>query len=280
MPEEMVPDGTPAADDLAIEAPAPEASQTEEPTYEFLDLDDTLAEKYVKLNIEGQETPVKLSEALKGYNAAAVSTKRFQEAAELRKQAEMGLRIQEALRSDPEMTLRILAQQAGLSPAQFVAQQQQQTAATPEFADPLEREVYEAKQQVQQLQERFAQQEADRTLREAISGLQQRYQIDDSVTREVVAQALQLGVGPEAFDMIYRSLAFQQNQVRSQVEQEQQAARQAEEARRQQAAARAASMTGAGASAAGTTTVPAGNQKMSLRDAIEAAIGPDTGTDW
>lgn len=274
MPEEdALVEGTEPAVDSTEGAPAAEAEpQIAEPTYEFLDLDDTLAEKYVKLTIEGEEVPVKLSEALKGYNAAAVSTKRFQEAAELRKQAEMGLRIQQALQTDPEMTLRILAQQAGLTPAQFIAQQQAQTAAEPEFTDPLEREVYEAKQQVRQLQERMAQQEADRALHQAVSGLQQRYGVDDAVTRDVVATAYRMGVGPEAFDMIYQSMAFQRMQVEQQTVKERDAARQADEARRRAAAAAATGVISTGGSAANTTTAPAGDQKMSLREAIEAAF--------
>lgn len=268
-------EGTEPAVDSLDGAPAAEAEpQIAEPSYEFLDLDDTLAEKYVKLTIEGEEVPVKLSEALKGYNAAAVSTKRFQEAAELRKQAEMGLRIQQALQTDPEMTLRILAQQAGLTPAQFLAQQgQQQAPAEPEFADPLEREVYEAKRQVQELQERLSQQEADRQLQTAISGLQQRYGVDDAVTRDVVATAYRMGVGPEAFDMIYQSMAFQRMQVEQQTAKEREAARQAQEQLRRQQAAAAAGVIGTGGSAASATTAPAAEGNMSLRDAIESAFG-------
>jgi len=269
---EPVEGSEPAVDSAEGATAAAAEPQIAEPTYEFLDLDETLTDKYVKLTIEGEEVPVKLSEALKGYNAAAVSTKRFQEAAELRKQAEMGLRIQQALQTDPEMTLRILAQQAGLTPAQFIAQQQQQAPAEPEFTDPLEREVYEAKRQVQQLQERMAQQDADRSLQQAISGLQQRYGVDDAVTRDVVATAYRMGVGPEAFDMIYQSMAFQRMQVEQQTAQEREAARQAQEQQRRQAAAAAAGAISTGGSAANTTTVPAGEQKMSLREAIESAF--------
>jgi hypothetical protein len=124
VPDEIAldPEGTEPTVDSTDGAPEPEVAQPEQEALDFLELDDSLASKYVKLTIEGQEVPVKLSDALRGYNSERVSTQRFQEAAELRKQAEIGLRIQQALETDPEMTLRILAQRAGLSPAQFIQQ--------------------------------------------------------------------------------------------------------------------------------------------------------------
>ena len=46
----------------------------------------------------------------------------------------------------------------------------------------------------------------------AIGGLQRKYQADDSTVREVVGTALQAGMGPESFEMIYKNIAYDREQ--------------------------------------------------------------------
>lgn len=244
---------------------------------QYLDIDDDLGSRYVRLNIEGEEVSVPLNEALRGYNREAVSTKRFQEAAALREQAERALVIEQALQRDPATTVQILARQAGMTVEEFVGLQQQQAreaaaAQEPTFDDPLEQMLHEERQARLRLEQRIAQREADEQVGRAITGLQQQYQASDEDTRAVVQTALRMGMGPEMFPMIYQALAYQRQQVQGQTVQEVQAQNQQAEQQRQAAALQAAQLVASGSGATNVTTESAGTQSMSLREAIEAAF--------
>jgi hypothetical protein len=249
-----------------IEAPA-------EPDYFNVD---EVADRHVRLTIEGEEVSVPLREVLSGYNREAVSTRRFQQASEMQKQAERALAITQALERDPALTVQVLARQAGMSVEQFVgltpAQQQAAVQQTePEYEDPLERALAEERNARMALEQRILQREADERLQHAIGGLKQEFQATDEDARQVVAHALNMGVGPEMFPMIYQAMAYQRQQVQQQVTQQTQAQREAEEAQRRQQAAAASALVGTGTGATNLQqgTPPPG--RMSIRDAFESA---------
>lgn len=266
--------------DVGGEAPSSEAApESEAVEYDYIDLDE-VGEKYAKLTIEGKEVPIRLSEALQGYNREAVSTKRFQEAKQLRQEAEQALRLQQALQTNPGMTMKILAQQAGTTVEEFLgmspAQQQQaiQNNQDPEqqqYEDPLERALAEERAAREALQQRIERREADEYLRNQVEGLKQQFQVDDNEVREIVGQALQMGVGPEMFPMIYQARAFQKAQAQQQAQGEVQQRTAAEEAQRQAAAANATATISTGSGATGVTTQPAVDGRMSLHEAFDAA---------
>lgn len=265
-PEVELPEG-------ALEAEGSESEVAPEPEeqYDFLNLDE-IGDKHVTLKIEGEDVPLKLSEVLSGYNAQAVSTKRFQEAAKMQQEAEWGLRLQQAIDDNPEMALQIIAQQKGLTPLQFAKQQAAEAEAEEdEYADPLERMIVQERKAREQLEERLAARDADEQLGRAISGLQKEYGVDDAMTREVVRAALNMGVGPDQFPMIYQALAFQKMQAGQQAGQEFAAGRASEEEKRNAAKAAAASVVSSGTGAANTTTRPPDAGNMSLREAFESA---------
>lgn len=250
-----------------------------EPQYDYLDIDDELASKYVRIKQDGEEIAVPLKEAIDGYNANSVATKRFQEASELKQQAEHALRIQQALETNPGMTVQILAQQAGVSVEEFLgmtpAQQQRAMddnsgySDEDEYMDPLERKIAQLEQTIQQQQQAQAQREADERLARSVNALKQQYQIDDDQVRAVVGKALELGVGPDMFPMIYESMAFQ---MQRQATAQQTAAQEAEAQRRRQAAQRASRVTGAGQSVSETSRGTAAPAITSPRDAVAAAL--------
>ena len=66
----------------------------EAPPIEYHDFDDTQYQKHVKIERDGQQISVPLREALDGYNANSVATQRFQEASQLRQEAEQAVRLQ------------------------------------------------------------------------------------------------------------------------------------------------------------------------------------------
>lgn len=262
------------------EAPSSDAApESDAVEYDYIDLDE-VGNKYAKLTIEGKEVPIRLSDALQGYNREAVSTKRFQEAKQLRQEAEQALRLQQALQTNPGMTMKILAQQAGTTVEDFLGmspvQQQQaiQNNQEPEqqqYEDPLERALAVERQAREALQQRIERREADEYLHRRVEGLKQQFQVDDNEVREIVGQALQMGVGPEMFPMIHQARAFQRMQAQQQAQGEVQQRTAAEEAQRQAAAANASATIGTGSSATGVTTQPAVDGRMSLHEAFDAA---------
>ncbi len=262
-PEDGVADGEPAG----LEAP-------DEPQYDYLDIDDDLASKYVNVKIDGEDTPVQLSELTSGYSREAVSTQRFQKASEMQREAEQALRLQQALQVNPGLTVQFLAQQAGVSVQQFLGMSESQREAATEanqedqYLDPLERQLMEERQARLALEERFAQREADERLGMAVGQLKAQFSINDDQARAVVGQALQMGVGPEMFPVIYQAMAYQATQQA----QAQHTAEQAAEVQRRQAAAqRAAAVVGNGSSAVGLTQDTGQGQFTSIREAALAA---------
>lgn len=270
-------DGQAPATDTPIEGVATEAPPAE-PEYDFLELDDTIAGKYVKVKVDGEEIPVPLNEALQGYQRQADYSRKTQEAARLREEAQQALRLQQAMQQSPGLTVQVLAQQAGVSVEEFLgmtpAQQQAaiETSDEDQYADPLERALAEERNARIALEQRIEQREADEYLQRSVEGLKQTYGIGDDEVRAVVGRALQMQVGPEAFPMIYQAMAYEKLQAGNQAQQEAAAKAQAEEAARQAAAARASQTIGTGTGATNTTPIPSANGITSPRDAVLAAF--------
>lgn len=247
---------------------------TPEPEYDFLEIDDDLASKYVRVKVDGEELPVSLNEALQGYSRTQDYTRKTQETAELRKQADQALRLQQAFATNPGMTVRILAENAGMPVEEFLglsqAQQQQVLEdATEQYDDPLEKALAEERQARLALEQRIERREADEELQGAISGLKQRFNATDEQVRAVVSQAMDAGYGLESLPMIYQAMAYEASQ---QVSAQQTATQQAEEQRRRQAAAAASQSIGTGSSSAGTTQAQPAGSFSTIREAALAAM--------
>jgi hypothetical protein len=260
-------------DTIALEDDTPA-----EPEYDFLEVDDTLANKYVKVKVDGEEISVPLNEALQGYQRQEAFTRKTQETARLRQEAEQALQLQQAFQSSPGLTVQILAQQAGVSVEQFLGltPSQQQAAINDfeeeEYTDPLERKLAQQERLLQSMVERQEAREADEYLRSQVAVLKQTFQVDDDTVREVVGQALNMGVGPEAFPMIYQALAYQKLQVQQQAQQQLSAQQQEVDAKRRAAAARASGMVSSGSGATNVTSIPSANGIKTPRDAVLAAF--------
>lgn len=247
-------------------------AQPEESSYDYLDLDESSG-KYVRMTIDGEERSIPLKEALDGYNSNSVATRRFQEASQMRQEADQAIRLANAFRNDPGMTVQILARNAGVSVEQFLGMtptQQQAASEEQEYVDPLERQVAEQNRMIQEMRAAQEQRDADARLERSIVGLKQQYNIGDDEVRAVVGRALDLQVGPEMFPMIYESMAYQlQRQAQAQHTASQEAS-----AQQRRAAAQAASAvvsTGNGVSTDGQV-VAAGTPITSPREAVEAAL--------
>ena len=88
----------------------------EEEPKNYLDVDE-VADRYVRVKVDGEErrgSPHR--SACQGYSRTADYTRKTQELAHQRQQAEYALAVQRALQAQPEETLRLLARQYGIQP--------------------------------------------------------------------------------------------------------------------------------------------------------------------
>jgi len=177
--------------------------------------------------------------------------------------------------------VQVLARNAGVTVEEFLGMTpRQQAAATAaasttaedEYVDPLERQLNEEREARLALQKRLDDREADEYLRSRVEGLKQAYSIDDDQAREVVQAAISLRLGPEAFPMIYESMAFRKLQAQTDAQRQAADTDAADDARRRAAAAAAASTVGTGTGSTNVTTAPPANVHMSPRDAVLAAM--------
>lgn len=255
-------------------------SEPEQEPVEYLEIDDSLANKHVRLTIDGQETSVPLSELTQGYSRQADYTRKTQELANQRKEAEAALQLQRAFEANPGLTVQILAERQGVSVQEFLgmSQQQQNAAAQAavqnedDYQDPLEQQLAESNRRLQTLEQQIAQERADRELRSVIDGLKQQYQASDDDIRATVQQAMQLNLPPQMLPMLYQATAFQKLQTQQQTRQQADQQRAAQEQARRQAAAAAGGVVGTGSGATGTTADVATDGRMSLSDAISSAL--------
>jgi hypothetical protein len=258
----------PPAGDTAVEAVEQPDDGNVEPSRQYVEVDDP-DNRWVRVKIDGEETEVPFSEAVKGYSREAHFTRNMQAVAQQRQENEYAINLQRALNANPEMTLQILAQQYGLQ------QQGQQAPADeePEYTDPLERQLAEERRAREDLERRISQRETDEQLERAVTGLRQQFNLNDDDLREVIGTAYQSGYGIEVLPMIYKSMAFDRLAARVQAQRDRTAAEEAERSRRTAAKTQAGAVVANGSRGAGglTNQVDAGG-RMSLRDAIEAAF--------
>lgn len=195
----------------------------------------------------------------------------------MRQESENALRLQQAMQVNPQLTIQFLANQAGVSVQEFVGMTpaQQEAAVVDnsdddEYMDPLERQLRDQQSVIQSMQERFEQREADERLSNAVGKLKSDFLIDDNKARAVVGRAIQMGVGPEMFPMIYQSMAYEASQ---QASAQHTATQEAEAQRRRQAAANAQQVvsSGSGVPQSATSQEVTGNF-TSVRDAATAAL--------
>lgn len=253
-----------------------QSSQPEQQPVEYLDIDDDLAARHVRVKVDGEEISVPLREALSGYSRTADYTQKTQQLAEQRRQAEEALVLKQAMDTAPGLAVQILASRAGVSVEEYLGMTpaQRQAAVEPEYEDPLERALVEERKAREALEQRFLQREADQQLREQLDGLKQRFQLDDNQVREVVTEAFRLGLPPQMLPMVYQSMAFGRLQAQQQARTEFGTQQNLQAQQRQAAAAAASQVVGTGTGAVGTTTDRGNDGNMSLMDAINAALDP------
>lgn len=166
-----------------------EAGVIEEPElFDFTQYND----KFVKLQVDGQEVQVPLQEALAGYQRQADYTRKTQELSEQRKQVEFAATLAQSLQEDPAGTLQALQQHYGVAT---------QPEVEDEWMDPAEKQMRQLEQRIQAFEQSKAMDELTKT----IDTLQSKYG-EDFNPDEVVAKAIATGVTD--LEAIFKQITF------------------------------------------------------------------------
>ena len=107
--EEVIPE---AETEGQITEAIEEIESLSEQEIEMLPVDE-FGEKYVSVQVNGEEVQVSLKEALSGYQRQADYTRKTQELSEQKRQVQFGAALQEALQNDPNGPLSLLSQHYG-----------------------------------------------------------------------------------------------------------------------------------------------------------------------
>ena len=255
-------------EDVTTETPE---SQVEEPPRRYVEIDDP-DDRYDRVKVNDEEIEVPYSEIKRGYSRTADYTRKTQELAQQRAEAEYGIRLQQALQANPQATIRYLAEQAGLQLGQ--QQAQPATEPEPEYQDPLEREIATERQARLALEQRIAQREMDEQVDRTIDGLRRQYNASDEDIQAVIATAMRGNYPVDALPMIYKSITLDKLQARAQAAQVAQQQREAETTRRQSSAAAATRVVSSGVatSSNGLTNRSALQERPTFREAALAAF--------
>lgn len=245
--------------DATTEQPTPDTEQlasadeaqaeTSDEEVELLDVTE-IGDKFVTLQVDGEEVKVPVKEALAGYQRQADYTRKTQEISEQRKQLQFAATLQEALQKDPENTLRLLNQQFGKSPSAAAVLPEEEEYLTPE------------EKQVRELNQRLAALEKDRAmdaLIKTIDTLQEKYG-DEFNADEVVFKANQLGTTD--LEAVFKSIAFDKVYA-----EKTKASKKLEEEQARLNAKRNATVVSSGASAKGSA--PKSAPPKSIQEAYE-----------
>jgi hypothetical protein len=215
-----------------------------------------IADKKVRVKVDGDELDVPVSDLPNGYMRQADYTRKTQEAARIRQEASAALQLQQALQVDPQRTLSLL-QQA------FLGDEAAQ-AESDEFIDPLERELQYRYAEIDARISRFEEMELERGIASQVESMQQKFG-DVFDPRAVIETAIRYG-GID-LDTAFRLTVADQMLARQMAEGEMQQRRQAGDAERVSAKQQAAAVIASGAASAQGAAAPTSNQPSSVRDA-------------
>ena len=169
-------------------------AETPEQELELFDYTE-IADKVIKLQVDGEEVVVPVKEALAGYQRQADYTRKTQELSEQRKQVQFAASLAESLQKDPAGTLQALQQHYGLGTTA------PQTEVEEEWLDPAEKHLRQLEQRIAS----FEQQRAMDDLTRTIDSLQSKYG-DDFDADEVVAKAL--ATGSTDLEAVFKQISF------------------------------------------------------------------------
>lgn len=264
--------------DVADDAGAADANASEASQAKYFD-PTTVADHVVKVKVNGEELDVPVTDLVSGYSRTADYTRKTQELAQQREQIAFWQQVDQAMRTNPDLTLQYLQRTYGVDSPQASGQSSQQSYLDDDWGyeaqpDPVQRELQELKSMVMPAIQYQQQQQADAHLQRTVAGLSARYGNDFNPT-EVIQEALNRGVyDPTALEYVYKDMMFDQLRAKAAAATTFQGQAAANDAQRRAAAANAANVIGAGGSARGVSVGAAPPQprgRLSVRQAFELA---------
>lgn len=216
---------------------------------------------------------VSLSELRDSGLRMADYTRKTQDLADQRREVEQATTLQKMLEVNPKGTIEYLAQQNGLSIAQAQDLAESSYSDSDDWLSEPSAPNDPLADRLAQIENRFAQEDANQEIRSVFQGLAAKYG-DDFNAKEVAKAAAEAEIyDPAKFEMVYTSLAFQKQRAAGAAATQTVAQRQAAATtQRKAAAANAASATGATGGSTGVVpnpTIPSGH--LSVREAAEMA---------
>lgn len=219
-----------------------------------------VADKKVRVTVDGEELEVPVSELPNGYMRQADYTRKTQEAARMRQEAQTAMQLQAALQADPKRTLSLL-QQAFLEDAQADNDEEL-------FTDPLERELRERYSEIDSRISRFEEIETHRQIDYQVKSMQQQY--GDLFDPQAVIQTA-IDYGGIDLDTAFRLTVADTLLARQMAAAEMTQKQQAGDAERVAAKQQASAVIASGAASAQGAAAPSASQTTSVRDAWEQA---------
>jgi len=236
----------PIVEDGQVDETIEAGAETLQEELDFFDYTE-IGDKYVKLQVDGEEVSVPIKEALAGYQRQADYTRKTQELSDQRKQVQYASALQEALQSDPAATLLLLQEHYGV----------QAQPETDEWVDPSEL-------QLRQLEKRIAAFEQDKaldSLNKTIDTLKSKYG-EDFDADEIVAKAL--AEGSTDLEAVFKKASFDKIYAKSRETEK----KKSEEDSRTQAKRQQSVVAGGSSS---KTTVPISAPIRTVQEAFAAA---------
>lgn len=225
------------------------------PEPNYLDVDQ-YGSYYAKVKVDGEELEVPVAEALQGYQRQSDYTRKTQELSQRAQQVQFWETVDQAMRVNPQETMRFLQNQYGVG-------QVNETAATSHdtdedwFSDPSEKRIAQLEQQLSGVTSYFQQQQAAQQLDQVVGSLRQKYG-EDFDAASTIREALNRGLNdPRYLEGIHKELAYDRLLARQSASADQQAKRASQDEARRRAAAQAAATVSKGSGSGGEVVAPA-----------------------
>lgn len=243
----------PEADPIGFDGQVDEGDIAPEPNY--LDID-TYGNHYARVKVDGEELEIPVSEALQGYQRQADYTRKTQELSQRAQQVQFWETVDQAMKVNPQETMRFLQNQYGIGQAEVAANTSYDEPEDDWFVDPSEKRIAQLEQQLNGVQTYFQQQQAAQQLEQVVGQLQRKYGENfDAAT--VIRETLNRGLyDPRYLESVFKEMSFDRLMAQQSAQADQQARRQSQSQQRQRAAAEAAATVSRGSGSGGDVVTP------------------------
>lgn len=259
----------PEADPIAFDGQVDEGDIAPEPNY--LDID-AYGDYYARVKVDGEELEVPVAEALQGYQRQADYTRKTQELSQRAQQVQFWETVDQAMKVNPQETMRFLQNQYGIGQAEVAANTSYDEPEDDWFTDPSEKRIAQLEQQLNGVTSYFQQQQAAQQLEQVVGQLQQKYG-EDFNAAAVIREALNRGLNdPRYLEGVFKEMSFDRLMARQSATADQQARRQSQSQQRQRAAADAAATVSQGSGSGGDVVTPTpATRPRTIQEAWELA---------